>query len=92
MLKEHILTCGVDGVVNLWLIEKINRTPLEHLASYSLVGSGSGSDSDYYDTAKSVVFSSDGMNAVAGTAEGSLLLLSFNSSKEDITARNILRR
>ena len=92
VLKEHILTCGVDGVVNLWLIEKINRTPLEHLASYSLVGSGSGSDSDYYDTAKSVVFSSDGMNAVAGTAEGSLLLLSFNSSKEDITARNILRR
>ena len=90
VLKEHILTCGVDGVVNLWLIAQIKSTPLEHLASYSL--SDSDRNSDCNDTAKSVVFSSVGMKAIAGTVEGSLLLLSFNGSQEDITARNILRR
>jgi HELP motif len=90
VLREHIITCGVDGVVNLWLIAQIQSTPLEHLASYSL--SDSDSNSDCNDTAKSVVFSSDGMSAIAGTAEGSLFLLSFNSNMEDVTARNILRR
>jgi hypothetical protein len=90
VLKENIITCGVDGAVNLWLIAQIQSTPLEHLASYSL--SDSDSSSDCNDTAKSAVFSKDGMSAIAGTVEGSLLLLSFNSRQDEITARNILRR
>lgn len=86
ILKDSILTCGADGMVNLWQIEKIKCSPLIHLAVYSLLGI----DSDYNNIVKTVVFSNDGFNATAGTSNGSLLMLSLNSNQGDINARNIL--
>ena len=86
ILKDSILTCGADGMVNLWQIEKMKCSPLIHLAVYSLLGI----DSDYNNIVKTVVFSKDGFNATAGTSNGSLLMLSLNSNQGDINARNIL--
>ena len=86
IFKDSILTCGADGMVNLWQIEKIKCSPLIHLAVYSLLGI----DSEHNGIVKTVVFSNDGLNATAGTSNGSLIMLSLNSNQGDITARNIL--
>ena len=86
ILKDSILTCGADGMVNLWQIEKIKCSPLIHLAVYSLLGI----NSDYTNIVKTVIFSNDGLNATAGTSNGSLLMLSLDINVGDITARNIL--
>ena len=78
--SETVLTCGSDGVANLWELERVKSLPLEHICACSLLrsdGSVSGG-ADCPGIASCISFSPDGRYAVIGSAGNSLMLLALS--------------
>jgi WD40 repeat protein len=82
--RETVITCGSDGIVNLWQLERVKDFPLEHIAACTVLETGG------CDIGRVIVFSEDGANAVVGSVGSSLLLLSLNGSETDMTATPLL--
>jgi WD40 repeat protein len=82
--SETVITCGADGIVNLWQLERVKDFPLEHIAACTVLETGG------CDIGRVIVFSEDGANAVVGSAGSSLYLVSLNGSETDMTASPLL--
>lgn len=78
-LVERIISSSSDGIVNVWLLnrhETANSLPLDHLGFLEL-------NKEY---ARSVSWDATGCSAILGTAENSVLLLSYDEEILDVPA------
>lgn len=76
-LVERIISSSTDGIVNVWLLnrhETASSLPLDHLGFLEL-------NKEY---ARSVSWDATGYSAILGTAENSVLLLSYDEEIIDL--------